>query len=114
MAKKINKANFHNSINRPSKSALKKTLRAITEQRKEQRELRSELHGMAKKALTQEFGTFVETFNAMLVEHLVMKDLLMELAGIDIAEWNKRYNEKKEKRKKTVRKEGPKRTPEKE
>jgi len=83
-----------------SNSKLNKTLKALTEQQKDRDALRKELFKMAKKALNEEFGTFDETFKAMLIEHQVMKKLVMDRLGVTLEEWNKTYIEIKEAQKK--------------
>ena len=102
MARKANIAMHHGSIDPPSKFSKKDLIRLLLKferQEKTYKEIKKELLALAHKALHEEYGTALQTFDAMLIEHLVMKDIVMEAAGIDINEWNKRYLEKERKRK---------------
>lgn len=100
MAKKYNPAFHQVSLNRMGRSKLIEIIKDFAGRQKDIDALRQELQGMANRALKEEFGTFIATFDAMLTEHRVMKKLIMDKLEVTLEEWNKTYKEIKDKQKK--------------
>jgi hypothetical protein len=67
--------------------------------KKQFRELESTIGERAADMIREELDTMQQTFKAQLIEHRIMKKLMMELTGTNLEEWNSLYfdYQKKEK-----------------
>lgn len=77
MAKKRNKIPRF-PVKSANRSTLKKTLKAVTDQKKDQLEMRKEFYAMADKAVKEEMGSMREWFRMARLEHKAMKRILID------------------------------------